>query len=107
VPDFEFGPSITGECHGLSSFKIRKSILEEYGYKLSIDSMAISAYRNDTLLFDKELPGSNPWIIGDQDVEALHKGDKYQIYKIKISRVDPMGKTDHYWDFVYYKGTIN
>jgi hypothetical protein len=104
VPAYEFGPTIT-EPHGiLSTFEIRYSILEDYGYKLSIDSMAIQAYRKDSLLFDKKLL---PCIIGDKDVLSLHKGDKYQIYKIKVKRVDPMDNIDYYWDFVDYKGTIN
>jgi hypothetical protein len=104
VPAYEFGPTITEPYGVLSSFTIRHSILEDYGYKLSIDSIAIQAYRKDFLLFDKKLL---PWIIGDTDIQSLHKGDKYQIYKIKIKRVDPMDNIDKYWDFVDYKGIIN
>lgn len=105
LPMSEVSKTITG--HPVpSAIKISNSVLEEYGYQLSIDSMYIEAFRNDTLLFGKTIAGNNPWRCGDTDLNSLLPGSTYTISKVKVKRIDPHQNILFYWDFVYYKGTL-
>ncbi|MBK6340998.1 MAG: hypothetical protein IPF63_15885 [Bacteroidetes bacterium] len=94
-------PPLTELNVGHGGYRFNNPDLSEFGYTFKVDSVSIKAYRNDSLLFDKDTDVS--FYI---DIQKLKKNDIYMIYRIKIRRIDPQGKEFIYWedkDYVFKK----
>ncbi|MBK9353646.1 MAG: hypothetical protein IPN09_06695 [Bacteroidetes bacterium] len=63
-------------------YRFNNPDLSEFGYTFKVDSVSIKAYRNDSLLFDKDTDVS--FYI---DIQKLKKNDIYMI-SIKFIRLD-------------------
>jgi hypothetical protein len=93
-------PPLSEITVGHGGHRLNNSVLSEFGYNFKLDSISYKAYRNDSLLFDKD---TDPIRFFYKDIMTIPKNDIYIVYRIKIRRIDPQGVEFIYWEDKDYK----